>query len=267
VAAARQAGKLLLLPLPLLLLLAPHALAHDGFDAGAPLGEGSVHVRILGAPLVVANAPLRLEVVSDAPLPFEARLVEPDGRAGAWFPLRDEGARAVADVTFARAGEWRLELRAPVGAVAMDVPVWPAGRAFVEPGPGAATRGVVLVGSAEPLLLDLLDAQHRPLPLPEDAVALVRGPEGEERVPLAARGERLALERAWTEPGVHVVEVVAPSLGLERGERPAMSVLVVPEEDAEVYGLAQNETPLGPLALAALALAAVAASLLTRARP
>lgn len=250
-------------------LLAPFALAHGGWDAGAPLGESSLHLRILGAPAVAAGAPLRMEAATDAALPLEARLVDPRGAAGAWFPLRAEGALARADVSFLEAGDWRVEVRAGLDLASFDLHVWPAGPAFVEPASVAAQRGVVVHGSDEPLALQLVDAGHAPLTPPADARARVASPDGARELPLAEREGLLVLATGDLPLGAHEVEILSESLRLAPGSRPPVGVLVVAPEDADVYGLDERRgVPAGGVAWAALALAGAAlARAFTRERP
>lgn len=248
-----QAGKLLL---GVLLVAAPSALAHGGFDAGAPLGEGSIHVRILGAPVLAAGVPLRLEIATDVALPIEARLVRPPEPPGAWFGVPDEGAVRTKDITFAAEGTWRVDVRAGADVASFEVTVWRAGGRFVEPASDAIERGVVVLGGEEALRFRVLDAAHRPLAPPSDAIALVSGPDGTLRVPLGVREGALELRHEWSTRGEHTIEVLSDEARLTPGARPSFGLLVVAPEEAPVYGIPTREVPVGALSLLALLIAA-----------
>lgn len=258
-----QAGKLFLATL---LVVAPFAHAHGGFDEGRPLGEGSIHLRIVGAPVLVAQAPLRLEVATDLAGPVEARLAH-RGAAGAWFALADAGGVRAHDVVFDADGLWRVDVRAGVQLASFDVQVWPAGPSFVEPASDAARRGVIVLGSDEPILLRVLDAEHQPQDAPTDAVAIVAGPGGGSHVPVQARGDLIELRHDWTTRGAFEIEIVSEQAQLAAGSRPPIGILVVAPEEAPVYGIGSRETPLGALAILALVVAMALVGRLTRERP
>ncbi|HWH08945.1 MAG TPA: hypothetical protein VNX21_07075 [Candidatus Thermoplasmatota archaeon] len=235
-----------------LLLLARPALAHAAFDQGAPLpGGASVQVEVTGAPLVAAGVPLEARVATDAAGPVRLRLHPPMAAPRAWVD-----ASAPVGFVLDGGGAWRLEVEAGGGSAAFDLDAWPAAGAFVEPASEAARRGVVVQGRPETVATRLVDAAGRPLDAPPDAVARVRGPAGE------AFDAPLAMEASAWGAGAWSVEVLAPSLGLAPGARPPLGILVVPPEEAGVYGLEAKAVPLGLAPLAALVLAA-----LTRGRP
>ena len=279
------------LPAALLLaLLAPAGAAHEGFDQGALLGPGSVHVA-LGehAPLLAVGVPLDLRVTSDIPGAFEARLTSPADGARSWFALQPDGATAagtsnatssatsahIAQVALDAPGTWTLEVRHAAGSATFSFDVWPGAAAFVEPADDATTRGLFLQDAPATLRFTLVDAAHSPVAPPADARARVEGPDGVEEVPLRAEGAELALDATWGTPGERRVEVLAESLRMRPGSAPPVQALVLTPEEAAANGLAEDErapgrergVPLGaPVALLAIA-GAAAAYALTRGRP
>lgn len=254
---ARTPG--LLVPL-LLLLLASTAGAHGSWDDVAEIDERSVHVDIVGAPVVAAQTPLRLRADSSFDGEVEARVAAPGAAAQEWFPLG--GTREV-PLLFPDAGEWTLEVRwadAPDDVARFVVPVWPAADAFVAPASEDAARGVVVAGAPSLVAFELTDASGARIAPPADAMARVESADGEMRTePLIARDGALVLDRALDEPDELRIEVLSESLGLEAGARPATGLLVVPPEEAGVYGLNEaRDTPGLPLAFALLAVVTMA---------
>lgn len=257
-----------LLVAPAVLAVAPFVAADGGFDAGAFLGDRSLHVEVVGAPILAAGVPLELRARTDAEGLLEMRLVR-DGMEATdgWFPLRAEGGTSVAPLVFPTEGAWRIEVRSERGDIArFDVDVWPEAGAFVEPVGDAATLGVMVEGTDAVVAMQLTDASGTPLPPPADALAHVVGPEGRIWTePLVVQDGALALARPFTQPGEYEVRVGSESLGLHASARPPIGLLVVPPAEADVYGLGEaRETPgAGWLIVPGVALAA----LLTRGRP
>ena len=249
----------LLVPL-LLLLLASTAGAHGTWDDVAEIDDRSVHAEIVGAPLVAAQTPLRLRAATSFDGALEARVAAPGAAAPEWFPL---GAARDVPLLFPEPGDWRLEVRwadAPDDVARFTVNVWPAAGAFVAPASADASRGVVVAGAPALVAFALTDAQGERLAPPADAVARVESEDGRVWTePLVAREGALVLDRAWDEPGALRIEVLSESLDLTPGARPANGILVVPPEEAGVYGLDETrETPGAPLALGLLALVTMA---------
>ena len=211
--------------------------AHAAFDAGAPLGDRSVHVALSGAPLVVAMTPMDLVVRGDATA-VQLRLVGPAGAAGAWFV-------PTGSVAFPSPGDWTIEARSGTDVARFDVDVWPAGP-FVAPRGEAAARGVVVAGDAS-LAYALTDASGVPRAWPEDVVVRMDG----EPVPATVTGDQLVVAAAWA-AGEHALTFSSASAGLAEDARPPARVLAVPPEEAHVYGLGPaDEGGFGPGVLAA----------------
>ena len=255
-------------PLSLLLaaLLAPLAGAHAAFDGGAPLGEASLFLELVGAPIPSAGTPMELRVRTDAPEPPEVRMVPPSGEPEAWRPMLEEDGRWSAPVVMGQPGRWSVDVRAGAESASFSFDAWPRAGAWLVPAGEAAARGIVVAGERAPVRVQLVDATGHPLPPPPDAVARIEGPDGNATVPMKADGDALTLERTWDQPGEHLLHVGSASARLPNDARPPVALLVVPAEEASVYGLDEEprKVPLGAAPLLAAAL--VACALLAHAR-
>lgn len=241
-----------------------------------------MHVAISGAPVLAAGVPLTLRVTPDPDLPLEARLRAPSQSSGdapgEWFALfaESQGERTVYahSLMLPAAGAWGLDVRAGADIASFSFQVWPAARAFVEPVGELAQRGVVLRDSEEPFELTLVDARHRRVAPPPDALARVETPTVTQTraliVEADGEGGRLLLPGPWAEEGRIEITLLSESLEIGEGSARPVALLVVPPEEADVYGLAspreeERGVAAAPAILLLLAIAALA--LLTRGRP
>lgn len=258
----------LLALLALLVALAPTAAAHaPAFEGTESVGELEVHARLDGPPLPAAQSPLVLRVaLSGAPadsITDVGAILAPTGtdtsaaQPFALEPQKDGANASTARWFFAStlaptSGPWTMHILTDGREVAaFEFDVLPAGNAFLDW--ATADDAIVHEGESARPLVQLVDAERRPLAMPADATARVVADDGSgagadaEAQPI--RQVRLDEGRLAVEglpPGPYFVHVSAPSLGLDPGERPALRLLVVPPEDAAVYEAPQaNDTP-GP---------------------